>query len=62
MRKLIQNLKDTYTELVHKTTWPTWDKLMNSALLVMVATVIIALMLFVVDFAFQHLMTLIYTL
>ena len=55
-------MKDTYTELVHKTTWPTWDKLMNSALLVMVATVIIALMLFVVDFAFQHLMTLIYTL
>ena len=62
MRKLINNLKDTYTELVKKTTWPTWDKLMNSALLVMVATVIIALMLFVVDFAFQHLMTLIYTL
>jgi len=62
MRKLINNLKDTYVELVKKTTWPTWDKLMNSALLVMVATVIIALMLFVVDFAFQHLMTLIYTL
>ena len=62
MRKIINYLKDCYVELVQKTTWPTWQKLQNSALLVMGATVILALMLFVIDFAFQHLMTLIYTL
>ncbi|MBR4823127.1 MAG: preprotein translocase subunit SecE [Bacteroidales bacterium] len=62
MRKIINYLKDCYVELVQKTTWPTWQKLQNSALLVMGATVILALMLFVIDFAFQHLMTFIYTL
>ena len=49
-------------ELTKKVTWPTWDKLQSSALLVMVATVILALVLFVIDFVFEHLMTLIYTL
>ena len=62
MRKFINYLKECYVELVKKTTWPTWDKLQGSALLVMVATVILALMLFIIDYAFQHLMTLIYTL
>ena len=42
--------------------WPNWQKLQSSALLVMGATVILALMLFVIDYAFQHLMTFIYTL
>jgi preprotein translocase subunit SecE len=62
MRKLINYFKESYVELVKKTTWPTWQKLQSSALLVMVATVILALMLFIIDYAFQHLMTLIYTL
>lgn len=62
MRKFINYLKECYVELVKKTTWPTWQKLQSSALLVMLATVILALMLFIIDFAFQHLMTFIYTL
>ena len=49
-------------ELTKKVTWPTWSKLQSSALLVMVTTVILALVLFVIDFVFEHLMTLIYTL
>jgi preprotein translocase subunit SecE len=49
-------------ELTKKTTWPTWQKLQSSALLVLVTTVILAAVLWVVDFAFQKLMTLIYTL
>ena len=62
MRKFINYLKESFTELTKKTTWPTWDKLQGSAILVMVATVILAAALWVVDFAFQHLMTAIYTL
>ena len=49
-------------ELTKKTAWPTWEKLQSSALLVLVTTVILAALLWVVDFLFQHLMTLIYTL
>ena len=62
MRKFINYLKESFVELTKKTTWPTWDKLQSSALLVLVTTVLLALMLLVIDFAFQHLMTAIYTL
>ena len=62
MRKFINYCKESYTELTKKVTWPTWQKLQSSALLVMIATVIIAAFLFVVDYAFQHLMQAIYTL
>ena len=62
MRKLINYFKESFTELTKKTTWPTWEKLQSSALLVLVTTVLLAVMLFVIDFAFQHLMTAIYKL
>lgn len=62
MRKFINYLKECYVELFKKTSWPSWEKLQSSALLVMVATVILALALWIVDFAFEHLMSAIYTL
>ena len=62
MSKFINYLKESYTELTKKVTWPTWDKLQNSALLVLGATLILALVVFVMDFAFQHLMEFVYAL
>ena len=62
MRKFINYLKESFVELTKKTTWPTWDKLQSSALLVMVTTAILALALWVIDLAFQSVMTAIYTL
>jgi preprotein translocase subunit SecE len=43
-------------------TWPTWQKLQESALLVLVATLVLAVVLFLIDFAFQHMMEFIYAL
>ncbi len=62
MRKFINYLKESYTELTKKVSWPTWDKLQSSALLVMIATVVFAVVIFAMDFAFRHLMTFIYTM
>ena len=62
MRKFINYLKESYAELTKKVTWPTWDKLQSSAIVVMVASVIFALVIFAMDFCFQHLMSFIYTL
>ena len=62
MRKFINYVKGSFDELTNKVTWPTWAKLQSSALLVMVATVIIAAALFLIDYVFQNLMTVIYTL
>lgn len=62
MRKFINYLKESYKELTQKVAWSSWSSLQSSALLVMVATVIIAAVLFVIDYIFQYLMTAIYTL
>ena len=62
MGKFTNYVKESWVELTKKTTWPSWQKLQNSAVLVMVSTIILAAVLWVVDYAFQHLMTLIYTL
>ena len=62
MRKFINYCKESFVELTKKTTWPTWEKLQSSALLVIVTTVILAAVLWVVDLAFQSLMTGIYKL
>ena len=62
MRKFIKYLKEAFVELTKKTTWPSWAKLQSSALLVMVTTVILAAILWVVDLAFQSIMTAIYSL
>jgi preprotein translocase, SecE subunit, bacterial len=62
MRKFANYLKESFIELTKKVTWPTWDKLQSNALLVLVATVILSLVVFVMDFAFQKLMETIYSL
>ncbi len=62
MRRFINYLKESYAELTKKVSWPSWDKLQNSAIVVMVASVIFAIVIFAMDFCFQHLMSAIYTL
>jgi preprotein translocase subunit SecE len=44
-----QYIKESYEELTQKVTWPTWRELQNSAVLVLVASIIIALLIFGMD-------------
>jgi len=55
-------LQESFTELFHKVTWPTWAELQNSAVLVMIATLIIALVVSAMDFSFSRVMQFIYSL
>jgi len=55
-------LQESYTELVHKVTWPTWSELQNSAVLVMVASLIIAIVVAAMDMSFSRIMEFIYGL
>jgi preprotein translocase subunit SecE len=52
---------ESYNELVHKVSWPTWNELRNSAIVVMVASLIIALLIFMIDSGFRGLMKLVYS-
>jgi len=54
--------KESYDELVHKTTWPTLKELTNSAVMVLTASIIIAIVIAIIDYIFEHLMTLVYSL
>ena len=60
--KLINYFKESYSELVHKTTWPTRRELTNSAVVVLVASLLIAAVVWFMDFCFENLMTFIYNI
>lgn len=58
--KLLTNIEESYGELRYKTSWPTKKQLIKSAIIVMIASVIIALIIFVIDLVFKNLMSWIY--
>ena len=49
MAKVSEYIKESYIELTQKVTWPTWRELQNSAVLVLVAAFIIAMVILVMD-------------
>jgi len=49
MKKVVNYFKVTYDELVHKVTWPSAKDLQNSVIVVSVASLIIALVVFLMD-------------
>ena len=53
--------KNSYDELAHKTTWPTRQELTHSAIIVLVASLVLALLVAGMDWVFRTLMELIYS-
>jgi preprotein translocase subunit SecE len=49
MAKVSEYIKESYVELTQKVTWPTWGELWNSSILVLVAALIIAMIILVMD-------------
>ena len=54
--KIINYCKESYDELVHKVSWPTRSELSSSAVVVLTASLLIALVVFLMDSAFQFIM------
>jgi len=52
MAKIVEYVKDTYDEMINKVSWPSWAELQSSAIIVSIASLIIALMVLVMDIAF----------
>ena len=51
--KIVNYLKESYDELVHKTSWPTMQELGNSVVVVSIASLIIAFIVFLMDAVFN---------
>ena len=64
MKKFFNNrltdIKESYNELVHKVSWPTKSELANSTIVVMVASIIAALVIWVIDLCINEVMHLVY--
>ena len=60
LKKVIAYCKDSYNELSHNTTWPTRQELTHSAIVVLTASIVIALVVFLMDTVFESIMKLIY--
>ena len=52
MDKLKLYIKESYEELLYKVTWPTWPELQSSSIVVIIGSIIIALIVFAMDFTF----------
>ncbi len=62
MAKIGTYISESVDELVNKVSWPTWSELQSSSVVVMIASVIFALIIFVMDRSFMRLMELVYDL
>ena len=52
MSKFGNYVKSSYDELVHKVSWPSFKELQSSAVVVAVAAIILALIVFAMDVVF----------
>ncbi|MCQ2296679.1 MAG: preprotein translocase subunit SecE [Bacteroidales bacterium] len=52
MSKFGNYVKDSYEELAHKVSWPSFKELQNSAVVVAIAALILALIVFLMDVVF----------
>lgn len=62
MERLQLYIRESYNELINKVTWPTWANLQSSTILVLVASLILALIIFGMDVVSKGFLNFIYNL
>jgi preprotein translocase subunit SecE len=50
MAAVLEYIKDSYNELLHKVTWPSWSELQGQSVLVLVTSLVISGIIFLIDF------------
>ena len=62
MSKITDSFRESYYELTNKVSWPSWPDLIGSTILVLIASIIFALIVFVMDTFSKQVLDLIYSL
>jgi preprotein translocase subunit SecE len=62
MNKFSAYLRDSYKELVEKVSWPTWEQLQQSTMIVLGATLFITALVAIMDFVANNSLKFIYSL
>ncbi len=60
--KFVDTLKESYNELVYKVSWPSRKELAQSSVVVLIASLVLALVVWLMDWCFENLMTFVYGL
>ena len=55
-------IKESYDELINKVSWPSWSELQSSSIVVAIASLIIALVIYLMDQTFSSIMNVFYSL
>ena len=50
MNKISTYFSESFRELTEKVTWPTWEQLQQSTMIVLIATLLITAIIWVMDF------------
>ena len=62
MNKLSAYIRDSYKEMGEKVTWPNWEQLQQSTMIVLAATILITAMVWVMDLGVSSVLKFIYSL
>jgi len=62
MKKIEAYFRDSYKELTEKVTWPTWEQLQQSTMIVLVATLLITGIVWLMDFGSNSILQFVYSL
>jgi preprotein translocase subunit SecE len=62
MSKVQDYFRDSYKELVEKVSWPTWQQLQQSTMIVLVATLVITGVVALMDLASNSVLKFVYSL
>jgi len=60
--KVAAYFRESYDELMHKVSWPSWSELQGSAIVVSIASLIIASVVFLMDETFRNILMQFYKL
>jgi len=59
---IVNYLKEVNNEWMHKVSWPSWSELQNSAIVVSVASLLIAIVVYLMDVSFSTMLERFYRL
>ncbi|MBS1585806.1 MAG: preprotein translocase subunit SecE [Bacteroidetes bacterium] len=62
MSKFGSYIQEAYDELIHKVTWPSWDELQQTTIIVLVSLIIVTLVIFGMDIVSEKVLTLVYNI
>ena len=61
MANKVTYIKESYDELMNKVSWPSWSELQSSSIVVAIATIIIALIIYAMDSLFSNVLNIFYS-